>query len=1644
MTLPIHVKPIVSQEKGEKHVFRKSKKYRTLCSVALGTVATAIIVLGGPLVKADELTASTTPEVVLTDNPATNLPEAKPEDTSGHQSSLAETGQAQGIIPVTIEQSSLEQAVSDAKAEGVTVVDEKPLDLGTTTSSEATTEALQLATTDQAKQVETIQNVTSQYREDKAEHLKETNRINGENEALKSAHAEAEQSANDLNQSVDEKEADLNKRFNDVDLKVTEKKVSSGDGTSPVAYRDYVSSVTDLDRKNQSAIDGYIVKKIEADKQLAQNKQIEADNAAGLAKAEADNAAIAKRNQEGQAAIDEENRRGQAAVDASNRDKEKQASDRQAEIAAITARNKAKEEQVAAQNRDIEAYNLAERARYERELAEIQRGEEGYISEALAQALNLNSGEPQARHSAVTRQPDSTIPTGDPMLGGYSNILDSTGFFVYDQFQTGETLRFTYQNLQNASFAGKKITGVQYDITNLVSPTGTNSVRLVVPNDPTEGFIAYRGDGTGDWRTDRIEFEVAATYTLSDGSQVTFSKDQPGVFTHSSLNHNNIGLEYVKDTSGKFVTINGSTIQVTNEGLARSLGSNRAHEIGTPEEWDTTSSRYAYKGAIVSTVTAGNTYRVTFGQGDMPTQVGGKTYWFALNTLPVVRTVTPYTPKTPVKVNLELLPDPIKVTPDVFTPKTFTPEPEVSFTPKPTTPVEQPKLTLVKVTPPTKPVYEKLPEPPAVPTVAYHGYNLATTPMIHKEVTNSDKQSIDKHLVAKSSPVNYPLVVDDLSPNRVTTISLVFEDNLPRGYVLDEGLTATNNSSYEVTYDSAKHIVRLSAKDSLLAEVNKNLSQSYHLTAPVLYGTVVNDGATYTNTYKLHINQGTPTAYTVTSNPVTVSTPGDGTTTTLIRPDKENKNSDGVIINDKVVLAGTVNHYTLTWDLDQYKGDKSSQETIAKGFFLLDDFPEEALTTDDKAVVVTDLTGQVMTGFTATTYTDISQAPQLLQDQLTHAKISPKGAFQVIVPEDNQAFYDAYVQAGTSLLVTSPMTVRADLTGKKLSYTNKAYQIDFGNGYATKEVTNTLVTPEPVKKNLNADKVDINGQAMLVGSTNFFTLSWDLDQYKGIEATKEAIAKGFYFVDDYPEEALDIDTAAVQVVKTSGKVVSDLLVETYSSLDQAPEALRLALSAKQIRPTGAFQVFRPKDNQVFYDTYVNNGQSLTIIDPMTVKSSLYNSGQTYTNKAYQVDFGQAYETEEVSNFIPVVTPKKSNTNDKGITIDGKSVLPGTVNYYKVAMDYSAYKGMAVTKDQIAKGFYMVDDYPEEALDLNLDGIQMVDSNGELVKGLTVTAYASLTEAPQAVQEAMASKGFKPTGAIQVFAADDPASFYENYVKNSLTIVVTNPMTIKADFHKAGGEYTNTAYQLDFGLAYVTETVVNNVPKLDPKKDVVIDLTNNDQSLDGKEVALGQVFNYRLTGALIPADRATALTDYSFSDDYDEAHDQYDGVYKAFVTVDVTLTDGTILKAGTEVTRHTLQTVDTQSGQVAIHFDQGFLTSISDQSTFQADVYLQVKRIAAGEVENTFVHTVNGVTISSNTVRTTTPEPVEPPSVTPPKQDVSTPPASTPPTPHVPGPRLPETGETFSLFGLIGGGLMLGLAYGLSRKKNQLESEAEHA
>ena len=563
---------------------------------------------------------------------------------------------------------------------------------------------------------------------------------------------------------------------------------------------------------------------------------------------------------------------------------------------------------------------------------------------------------------------------------------------------------------------------------------------------------------------------------------------------------------------------------------------------------------------------------------------------------------------------------------------------------------------------------------------------------------------------------------------------------------------------------------------------------------------------------------------------------------------------------------------------------------------------------------------------------------------------------------------------------------------------------------------------KPLKHNHNKDGVIIDGKTVLAGSTNYYHITLDYDQYKGIKADPSAILKGFGAIDDYPEEAVTINKSDIRYIDSEGKEVSGISVYQYNSIESVDnDKVKAFLESSEIKPKGAFQVFLVDDPEAYFNKYIKAGKSVTIIDPMVTKEELRNTGKSFENTAYQVDFGNGYQTDTVVNNVPTVKPTKKNLNKEGVNIDGKQVLAGSVNYYKVTADYSQYKGIEVDKDRIGKGFYIVDDYPEEAVTINQDGVQVTDSKGQVVKGLRATIYESLDKAPVGVQESLKKQGFTPKGAIQVFEAENPEEFYKTYVQTGEVLTITNPMTVKKELGQTGGKYENTAYQIDFGMAYVTETVVNNVPKIEPKKDVVIDHLSK-ESLDGKDVKLNQTFNYKLVGSLIPKDRSEQLFEYKFSDDYDETHDDYQSVYKVFAAVDFETSDGQKFKAGDELTKFTSQVVDKAKGKVDISFDDAFLKSILDTSEFQAEVYLQMTRIQSGTVENTYYHTVNGVEVVSNTVVTHTPEEPKTPEEHPQQPERS----------------LPSTGEQASaellLAGLAMGGTAAGLLYSKRKKK----------
>ena len=418
----------------------------------------------------------------------------------------------------------------------------------------------------------------------------------------------------------------------------------------------------------------------------------------------------------------------------------------------------------------------------------------------------------------------------------------------------------------------------------------------------------------------------------------------------------------------------------------------------------------------------------------------------------------------------------------------------------------------------------------------------------------------------------------------------------------------------------------------------------------------------------------------------------------------------------------------------------------------------------------------------------------------------------------------------------------------------------------------------------------------------------------------------------------------------------------------------------------------------------------------TVVGRVLNDGATYTNN-FTLTVNDAYGVK--SNIVRVTTPGKPNDpdnpnnnyikplkvnkNKQGVNIDGKEVLAGSTNYYELTWDLDQYKGDKSSKEAIQNGFYYVDDYPEEALTLQPELVKIRDLEGNLVSGISVQQYDSLEAAPKKVQDLLKKANITVKGAFQLFSADNPAEFYKNYVAAGKSLLITDPMTVKPEFGQTGGKYENKAYQIDFGNGYATEVVVNNVPKITPKKDVTISMDPSSDNIDGQTIPLNQYFNYRLIGGLIPQNHSEDLNDYSFVDDYDQKGDQYTGNYKVLAKVDIRLKDGRVIKAGTDLTAETQVEHDQDKGMITIRFKEEFLQEIQLDSSFQAETYIQMKRIAVGTFENTYVNTVNKVAYASNTVRTTTPEPKKPEE-------------PTTPNPNPKGnPTLPQTGTNDSSY-----------------------------
>lgn len=406
-------------------------------------------------------------------------------------------------------------------------------------------------------------------------------------------------------------------------------------------------------------------------------------------------------------------------------------------------------------------------------------------------------------------------------------------------------------------------------------------------------------------------------------------------------------------------------------------------------------------------------------------------------------------------------------------------------------------------------------------------------------------------------------------------------------------------------------------------------------------------------------------------------------------------------------------------------------------------------------------------------------------------------------------------------------------------------------------------------------------------------------------------------------------------------------------------------------------------------------------------------------------------------------PVKAIVDTFGHNIDGANTFDKNVKF-SLTTDYKPYSTFTADSKNVAKTWAMVDDVQDGAYKVDDSKITIKDSTGKNVKDLFKMYHVlSDKERTQEIQNILKEAGLNPKGEFYMFVAKDSASFYKNYVKQAKNITIDLPARLlvkKAELVK------NDFYQVDYGNSYISNLVTVQVPDVKPEKHA-LDKTGKNV-LDGKEVLVGEFIQYLLDGVTVPTKHDT-LYQYDGIDMLDLKHDRYTGNWKGIIrgteyvaeqeltlTYDVVLSDGKVVKAGDRIPKGSIYafqfefdqstksdfikkivkvTWNEKDGKWAYTIDKEFLNSLGVKGTFDADFYIEVERIASGDVENTFVNIVNSQAMEAKVV-THTPEQPKPQE---PKK-----------------PSLPNTGTASSMLGFVGTGIlsMLGLV-GMKRKKD---------
>lgn len=800
--------------------------------------------------------------------------------------------------------------------------------------------------------------------------------------------------------------------------------------------------------------------------------------------------------------------------------------------------------------------------------------------------------------------------------------------------------------------------------------------------------------------------------------------------------------------------------------------------------------------------------------------------------VPVTYEKVTYTPKdtkwTPVAYEkVSYSPKETSWTPVPYTPNKFTPE-EVPSIPN------NPKLVLSKVSMPVSPNYRRVPDAPKAPEVNYHLTSLVVNTPAEKEARNEDGVNINNESVAKGSTNHFILRPKALPAGRPTTTSLVLSDYIADGLELDvKGMTSVN-PMYSISYDTVTRKLEVIATEKELANSNADLSKAYSPTAFTVIFRTLNDGATYENVFRMDVNGGNATGS------VNVEYRVEGTNVLLGKAKDVVNESVGSSYDttDHILETITKNGVTYERVTSHVEGNEKGQveegtklvtyyyrpvtPTPSVGGVIVHYVDEEGNTLkEDKTVSKGEKVG--------TPYDTTKNKPN---------EITVEGKVYKLVPNKTVGIENGKVTEG----ITEVTYVYRQVTPDKpkgdgyTSYSNKVRIHTPGSPNNPNNPNNPNGNGnhkiQPVKNNTNKEGKNINNASVLQNDVNYYVAEWDLDQYINDKSSKSAIARGFGYLENHPEDAVTPLTKDYYTVTSKGEKVEglDFYEADSTKLNELPEHVQQFIkdSGIDVSNFGKFQVWVAKDSQAFYDKYVKTGQDIFFHLPMATNKGF--TGE-FQNQTFQIDFGNGYYGNVVRNNVPNLTPKKD------VVVDGKSANEGTITYgqefsyllsgaklpgnrgshvweYRYIDDYDQtgdkylgkYKVVATTDITVSQLEEVKEDTTFKE-DVTLEDGTVVKAGQKVAKGLKVLRTHVIKTGEDVTKFTEASHD-EANGIITI-------SFKEDFLKS---VVDSSEFGADASIDMkriAYGEFHNKYTNRVNGVDYISNTVKTTTPKPNP-------------------------------------------------------------------------------------------------------------------------------------------------------------------------------------------------------------------------------------